>query len=65
MGKVYKAPVRLRPVGRAGNAVRGHAVRGLEPRAPELEVVPLNAWARLLLEQLGDPRTSGGVGPKR
>jgi putative transposase len=35
-------------------------VRGLEPRALELEVVPLNAWARLLLEQLGDPRTSGG-----
>jgi putative transposase len=41
-------------------AVREQAVRGLEPRAPELEVVPLNAWARLLLEQLGDPRGSGG-----
>jgi putative transposase len=35
-------------------------VRGPEPRALEQEVVPLNAWARLLLEQLGDPRTSGG-----
>jgi putative transposase len=35
-------------------------MRGPEPRALELEVVPLNAWARLLLEQLGDPRTSGG-----
>jgi len=35
-------------------------VRGLEPRALELEVAPLNAWARLLLEQLGDPRISGG-----
>jgi hypothetical protein len=37
-------------------------MRGLEPRALELEVVPLNAWARLLLEQLGDPRDSGGSG---
>jgi len=35
-------------------------VRGLEPRALEQEVVPLNAWARLLLELCGDPRTSGG-----
>jgi putative transposase len=35
-------------------------VRGLEPRALEQEVVPLNAWARLLLEHGGDPRTSGG-----
>ncbi len=25
-------------------------------------LVPLNAWARLLLEQFGDPRTSGGSG---
>jgi len=49
-------------VHRAENAVRGHAVRGLEPRALELEVVPLNAWARLLLELCGDPRTSGGSG---
>jgi len=49
-------------VSRAGNAVRGHAMRGLELRALEQEVVPLNAWARLLLEQLGDPRTSGGSG---
>jgi putative transposase len=47
-------------VSRAGNAVRELAVRGLELRALELEIVPLNAWARLLLEQLGDPRTSGG-----
>jgi putative transposase len=38
------------------------AVRGLEPRASEQEVVPLNAWARLLLEQLGDPRCGGGSG---
>jgi putative transposase len=38
------------------------AVRGLELRALELEVVPLNAWARLLLEQFGDPRISGGSG---
>jgi len=37
MGKLYKAPVRLRPVNRAGNAVRGHTMRGPEPRAPELE----------------------------
>jgi len=36
------------------------AVRGPELRVLEQEVVPLNAWARLLLEQLGDPRTSGG-----
>jgi putative transposase len=43
-----------------GNAVRGHAVRGLEPRALEQEIVPLNAWARLLLELCGDPRCSGG-----
>ncbi len=35
-------------------------MRGLEPRALELEVVPLNAWARLLLELCGDPRTGGG-----
>ena len=45
---------------RAENAVREQAVRGLELRALELEVVPLNAWARLLLELCGDPRTSGG-----
>jgi putative transposase len=44
------------------NAVRVDAVRGLEPRALEQEVVPLNAWARLLLEQLGDPRCGGGSG---
>jgi len=37
-------------------------VRGLEPRALEQEVVPLNAWARLLLELCGDPRCSGGSG---
>jgi putative transposase len=43
-------------------AVREQAVRGPEPRAPELEVVPLNAWARFLLEQGGDPRCSGGSG---
>jgi len=35
-------------------------VRGLEPRALEQEIVPLNAWARLLLELCGDPRCSGG-----
>jgi putative transposase len=46
-----------------GNGAAGElAVRGLEPRALEQEVVPLNAWARLQLEQLGDPRTSGGSG---
>jgi hypothetical protein len=49
-------------VHRAGSAVREQAVRGLEPRALEQEVVPLNAWARLLLEQGGDPRISGGSG---
>ena len=38
------------------------AVRGLEPRALEQKVVPLNAWARLLLELCGDPRGSGGSG---
>jgi putative transposase len=47
-------------VSRGENAVREHAVRGLEPRALELEVVPLNAWALLLLEQFGDPRCGGG-----
>ena len=47
---------------RVENAVRVDAVRGLEPRALEQEVVPLNAWARLLLEQLGDPGDSGGSG---
>jgi len=35
-------------------------VRGLEPRALERKVAPLNAWARLLLEQGGDPRCGGG-----
>jgi putative transposase len=35
-------------------------VRGPQLRALEQEIVPLNAWARLLLEQLGDPRISGG-----
>ena len=35
-------------------------MRGPEPRALELEVVPLNAWARLLLEQRG-----GGKVPVR
>ena len=38
MGKLYKAPVRPEPVSRVENAaVRENAVRGLEPRAPELE----------------------------
>jgi putative transposase len=45
---------------RGDNAVIANAVRGLEPRALELGVVPLNAWARLLLELRGDPRSSGG-----
>jgi len=60
LGKVYKASVRPRSVHRGENAVRAQAVRGPEPRALELEVVPLNAWARLLLEQFGDPRCGGG-----
>jgi len=42
-----------RLVSRAGSAMRGQVLEGL---------VPLNAWARLLLEQLGDPRISGGSG---
>jgi putative transposase len=37
-------------------------VRGPEPWALEQEVVPLNAWARLLLELCGDPRCGGGSG---
>jgi putative transposase len=45
---------------RGNGAVVAGAVRGPEPRALEREVVPLNAWARLLLELCGDPRTSGG-----
>jgi len=49
-------------VSRGNSAAGANAVRGPEPRALELEVVPLNAWARLLLEQLGDPRISGGSG---
>jgi putative transposase len=52
----------LQPVSRGNSAVGANAVRGLEPRALEREVIPLNAWARLLLEQLGDPRISGGSG---
>jgi len=47
---------------RVEGAAGAQAVRGLQLRAPELEVVPLNAWARLLLELCGDPRTSGGSG---
>jgi len=47
-------------VHRAENVVGADAVRGLELRALEQEIVPLNAWARLLLEQLGDPRCGGG-----
>jgi putative transposase len=47
---------------RVESAVGENAVRGLEPRALEQEVVPLNAWARLLLELCGDPRISGGSG---
>jgi hypothetical protein len=38
LGRVYKASVRFRSVSRVENAVRGHAVRGLEPRALELEI---------------------------
>jgi putative transposase len=49
-------------VGRGNGAVIANAVRGLEPQALEQEVVPLNAWARLLLELCGDPRCSGGSG---
>jgi putative transposase len=47
-------------VNRAENAAGEQAVKGPAPRALEQGVVPLNAWARLLLEQLGDPRGSGG-----
>jgi putative transposase len=49
-------------VHRAESAVREQAVRGLEPRALEQEVVPLSAWARLLSELCGDPRIGGGSG---
>jgi hypothetical protein len=35
--------------------------RAVQERVAE-GLVSLNAWARLLLEQLGDPRTSGGSG---
>jgi putative transposase len=52
----------FRPVSRGNSAAGADAVRGLEPRALEQEVVPLNAWARLLLELCGDPRCSGGSG---
>jgi putative transposase len=38
------------------------AVRGLQLRALEQELVPLNARARLLLELCGDPRCGGGSG---
>jgi putative transposase len=51
-------------VSRAESAVREQAVRGLEPRALEQGVVPLNAWARLLLELCGDPRCGGGSGAR-
>jgi len=47
---------------RVESAVGENAVRGLEPRALEQEVVPFNAWARLLLELCGDPRCGGGSG---
>jgi putative transposase len=49
-------------VSRGDNVVIADAVRGLQLRALEQEVVPLNAWARLLLERLGDPRCGGGSG---
>jgi putative transposase len=49
-------------VGRGNGAVVAGAVRGSQLRALEREVAPLNAWARLLLEQFGDPRCSGGSG---
>jgi putative transposase len=49
-------------VGRGNGAAGAGAVRGPELQALEQEVVPLNAWARLLLEQLGDPRIGGGSG---
>jgi putative transposase len=55
-----KPPVRPKSVHRGENAVGANAVRGLEPRALERGVIPLNAWARLLLELCGDPRTGGG-----
>jgi putative transposase len=49
-------------VGRGNGAAGAGTVRGPELQALEQEVVPLNAWARLLLEQLGDPRIGGGSG---
>jgi putative transposase len=49
-------------VGRGNGAVGELAVKGSQPQTPEREVIPLNAWARLLLEQFGDPRCSGGSG---
>jgi putative transposase len=49
-------------VSRGDNAVIADAVRGPQLRALEREVAPLNAWARLLLEQGGDPRCGGGSG---
>ena len=60
---MFKNPASLsNPMPRVESAVGENAVRGLEPRALEQEVVPLNAWARLLLELCGDPRISGGSG---
>jgi putative transposase len=52
----------FRSVGRGNGAAGAGAVKGSQLQALELEVVPLNAWARLLLELCGDPRTSGGSG---
>ncbi len=50
----------LSPMPRGNGAAGANAMKGLEPRALEQGVVPLNAWARLLLELCGDPRTGGG-----
>jgi putative transposase len=49
-------------VGRGNGAAGAGAVKGSQLRALEQGVVPLNAWAWLLLEQLGDPRCGGGSG---
>jgi len=54
MGKLYKAPVHLEPVSRAGNAaVRENAMRGPAPRAPELEIPrPMGAGVGALSSSL-------------
>ncbi len=62
MGKLYKAPVRPKPVHRGNGAAGAQAARGSEPRAPELEIPRLERGAVLTGAGKTPNRPRAGLG---